>query len=349
MPPIVKSILKYAVMIAITVLLVMFSLKSINVSGDDSKWDYIYRAWETSNKYFLVISAIIAMISHVIRAKRWNMLMKPLGYTVKLWNSFLSVMVGYFVNLAIPRGGELYRCVNLKKLDGTPVDKSLGTVIAERTVDVILLVFFIGLAVIIEFRNILGFFSGLNYEKSETIPFYQQPVLIGVVLSALILIIALIVVFKVDNPVMIRWKGKLRETFKSLKEGFLSIFQLENKPLFIFYSWSIWILYFFMTYFILLAFPETAQLGFLATLTIFALGGIAMAIPLPGGTGSYHVLVPAGMAALYGIANDQATAFIVIFHAWQTLIMIIFGLLSLVITQFISKPKKSDGQQPENK
>ena len=348
MPPIVKSILKYAVMIAITVFLVMFSLKNINVTGDDSKWDYIYRAWEVSNKYFLVISAIIAMISHVIRAKRWNMLMKPLGYTVKLWNSFLSVMVGYFVNLAIPRGGELYRCVNLKKLDGTPIDKSLGTVIAERTVDVILLVFFIGLAILIEFRNLMGFFSGINYEKSETIPFYQLPVFIGVVLFILVLIIALVVVFKVDNPAMVRWKGKLVEIFKSLKEGFLSIFQLENKTLFIFYSWSIWILYFFMTYIILLAFPETAQLGFLATVTIFAIGGIAMAIPLPGGTGSYHVLVPAGMAALYGIANDQATAFIVIFHAWQTLIMIIFGLLSLVITQFISKPKKSDGQQPEN-
>ena len=348
MQPIVKSILKYAVMIAITVLLVMYSLKSINVTGDDSKWDYIYRAWEASNKYFLVISAVIAMISHVIRAKRWNMLMKPLGYIVTLWNSFLSVMVGYFVNLAIPRGGELYRCVNLKKLDGTPVDKSLGTVIAERTVDLILLVFFIGLAIIIEFRSLLGFFSGLNYEKIGTEPFYQQPVFIGVVLSILALIIAFVVVFKVDNPVMVRWKGKLAETFKSIKEGFLSIFQLENKTLFIFYSWSIWILYFFMTYIILLAFPETAQLGFLATDTIFAIGGIAMAIPLPGGTGSYHVLVPAGMAALYGIANDQATAFIVIFHAWQTLIMIIFGLLALVITQFISKPKKSDGQQPEN-
>lgn len=346
MQPIVKSILKYAVMIAITVLLVMYSLKSINVTGDDSKWDFIYRAWEVSNKYFLVFSAVIAMISHVIRAKRWNMLMKPLGYSVTLWNSFLSVMVGYFVNLAIPRGGELYRCVNLKKLDGTPVDKSLGTVIAERTVDLILLVFFIGLAIIIEFRSLLGFFSGLNYEKIETIPFYQRPVLIGVVLSILALIIAFVVVFKVDNPVMVRRKRKLVETFKSIKEGFLSIFQLENKTLFIFYSWSIWILYFFMTYIILLAFPETAQLGFLATVTIFAIGGIAMAIPLPGGTGSYHLLVPAGMAALYGIANDQATAFIVIFHAWQTLIMIIFGLLSLVITQFISKPKKSDGQQP---
>ena len=348
MPSIVKSILKYAVMIAITVLLVMFSLKSINVTGDDSKWDYIYRAWEASNKYFLVISAIIAMISHVIRAKRWNMLMRPLGYLVTLWHSFLSVMVGYFVNLAIPRGGELYRCVNLKKLDGTPIDKSLGTVIAERTVDLLLLVFFIGLAILIEFRSLLGFFSGFNYAKSEAIPFYQRPVLIGVILFILVIIISLAVVFKVDNPFMVRWKGKLVETFKSLKEGFLSIFQLENKPLFIFYSLSIWILYFFMTYFILLAFPQTAQLGFLATITIFAIGGIAMAIPLPGGTGSYHVLVPAGMTALFGIANDQATAFIVIFHAWQTLIMIIFGLLSLVITQFTLNPRKSDGQQPEN-
>ena len=104
----------------------------------------------------------------------------------------------------------------------------------------------------------------------------------------------------------------------------------------ILYSFSIWLLYYLMMYFVMLAFPETNQLGLFAALTIFVIGGIAMAIPLPGGAGSFHVLVPLGLVLLYSMPENKAGAFTFIFHGWQTIVIIVVGLLSLVGSQIMS-------------
>jgi len=129
-------------------------------------------------------------------------------------------------------------------------------------------------------------------------------------------------------------------TWQGFKGGFLSIFRLRNKGLFIFYSISIWILYFLMSYTVILAFEETEHLGLKAVLGMFAIGSIAMAAPLPGGTGSYHVLVPQGLVLLYSVPQADAVAFTFIFHGWQTAVLIAGGALSLIATSVIIKRKQ---------
>jgi uncharacterized membrane protein YbhN (UPF0104 family) len=119
----------------------------------------------------------------------------------------------------------------------------------------------------------------------------------------------------------------------------LSVFQLKNKMLFVFYSIAIWSLYFMMSYLVLMAFPETAHLGFSAVVTLFAIGSIAMAAPLPGGTGSYHVLVPLGLTMLYQVPKTDAVAFVFIFHAWQTLLMIVIGVISFIVSNLLIRQK----------
>ena len=119
------------------------------------------------------------------------------------------------------------------------------------------------------------------------------------------------------------------------KEGLLSVFRLKNKGLFILYSMAIWAAYFIMSYCVLVAFEETADLGFRAVITLFAIGSIAMAVPLPGGAGSYHTLVPLGLVMLYHLPQADAIAFTFIFHAWQTLIMIVAGVVSLIISYLL--------------
>jgi uncharacterized membrane protein YbhN (UPF0104 family) len=92
---------------------------------------------------------------------------------------------------------------------------------------------------------------------------------------------------------------------------------------------------------VVLAFPETRELGYGAVLTLFAIGAIAMAAPLPGGAGSYHALVPLGLVMLYNLPKADAIAFVFIFHGWQTLIMIIGGVVSLIISYLIIRWKKA--------
>ena len=63
-----------------------------------------------------------------------------------------------------------------------------------------------------------------------------------------------------------------------------------------------------------------------------------MAIPMPGGAGSYHLLVSAALLTLCGLPDpSQNTAFATIFHGWHTIIIIVSGLVCFVISQKIIK------------
>jgi uncharacterized protein (TIRG00374 family) len=256
------------------------------------------------------------------------MLLEPSGNRGTLSNSFLSVMVGYLVNLAIPRGGEVSRCYNLFKLENTPVEVSFGTVVVERIVDVLCLLILIMISFIVEWDKLEMFMAGLNFDYG-TKPKVSPLLIIAIVgIAGLALAIYLLR----NNP-------RLKKLLTGFKEGLLAVFRLKNKWLFIGYSIAIWSLYFAMSYVVMLAFGETAELGVRAVLTIFAIGAIAMAAPLPGGAGSYHLLLPMGLVSLYNMNRADAVAFVFIFHAWQTLVLIVAGIICLIISYWIIRGK----------
>lgn len=334
-----KNTLKYAVMICVTAFLLWLSFENIQVAGDESKLEFIGRVWANANKPFLFLSALAAVLSHVARAERWKLLLNPMGHKTSLKQGFMSVMVGYFINLAIPRGGEVSRCYNLYRLNKTPVDVSLGTVVAERVIDLIFLILLIGISFLIELDNLLYFF---NSEEMQNLTgkagggFPYMLVVGGLVFILGIYFIVRYVMAK-RKILALRFILKGKKALKGIKSGITAVFKLEQRILFVFYSLVIWLLYYLMMYLVMLAFPETAELGFLAALTIFVIGGIAMAIPLPGGAGSFHILVPLGLVILYGMGQDKAVAFTFIFHGWQTLVIIIVGALSLFLSQIKTK------------
>lgn len=326
-----KIFLQYAIIFGITGLLIWFSLRGLT---GENKGEYLLETWKAADKGWLMVMAVIAMVSHVMRAERWRMLLEPAGYKGKLRNSFLSLMVGYLVNMVIPRGGEVSRCYNLYKLDGTPVEMSFGTVVVERIVDLVCLLSLIILAFVVESDKLFAFINTLPISVGGTSSAFTV-VAIGIVG---LLVFGLLGFWFIKRNNKIR--AFLSRTWKGFKEGFLSIFKLKNKGLFIFYSVSIWALYFLMSYTVILAFPETKHLGVEAVLSLFAIGSIAMAAPLPGGTGSYHVLVPQGLVFLYAIPQADAVAFTFIFHGWQTAILIAGGALSLIASTVILRKRK---------
>jgi uncharacterized membrane protein YbhN (UPF0104 family) len=323
------------IIILVTVGLIWFSLRGLTVAEGEDKFDFLLKTWQAANKGWLLLMAVIALISHLIRAERWRMLIEPSGHKPKLSHGFLSLMVGYLVNLVIPRGGEVSRCYNLYKLDKTPVELSFGTVVVERIIDVIFLILLIALSFIIESEKLFAFIETLPIgtgDGSSKLP------LILTILGGLFVLGLLFLWFAKKNK---KLNAFIRKTWIGFREGFLSVFKLKNKGLFIFYSALIWFLYFVMSYTVILAFPETKHLGLTAVLSLFAIGSIAMAAPLPGGTGSYHVLVPQGLVFLYHIAMADAVAFTFIFHGWQTAIMIFGGAISLIITSVMVKRKSA--------
>jgi uncharacterized protein (TIRG00374 family) len=332
-PARLKTTLQYAIIFIITGGLIWFSLRGLT---GENKGEFLLHTWKGANKGWLLLMALLAIISHVLRAERWRMLLEPSGYKGRLDLSFLSLMVGYLVNLAIPRGGEVSRCYNLYKLEKTPVEISFGTVVVERMVDVVCLLFLIALAFLVESEKLFQFLATLPIGTGGSVTALKVIVYAAI---ALVIMAAVLIILVKKNK---RLNAFFIKTWHGFKEGFLSIGRLKNKSLFILYSVGIWLLYFLMSYTVILAFPETRHLGVRAVLSLFAIGSIAMAAPLPGGTGSYHVLVPQGLVFLYNVPLPDAVAFTFIFHGWQTAILIAGGAISLVVTSFILK-KRSAG------
>jgi uncharacterized protein (TIRG00374 family) len=330
-----KAFLQYTLILAITGFLIWFSLRGLQVKEGENKWEYIYHTWKAADKGWLMMMAALLMISHVIRAERWKMMIGAAGHKTTLGASFLSILVGYLVNLAIPRGGEVSRCYNLYKLDNTPVEVSFGTVVVERLTDLLCLVVLLIIAFVVESEKLFAFIQSLPIQTSG---------MAGKFTGLLLIVIA-----GICSVFFFYWLARknqklnafFKKTITGFKQGFAAVFKLEKKPLFIFYSIAIWALYFLMSYCVILAFSETSHLGPRAVLSLFAIGSIAMAAPLPGGTGSYHALVPAGLVFLYQVPHSDAVAFTFVFHGWQTFNMMVGGAISLLITSFLVRKKKS--------
>ncbi len=330
MPKAFRAVFQYTLMIALTAALLWLSLRGLKLQEGENSADLIWNTWKKSHKGYLMLMALVAVVSHIVRAERWRMMLLPTGNSVKLSNSFFSLMIGYLVNLAVPRGGEVSRCYNLYKLEETPVEVSFGTVVVERLVDVLCLMVVIVLAFLMEWDKLLAFLESLGVGTGST----GFAVKWWMIAGAAGLIVLGLAAF------LLRKNERLLKLITGFRDGLLSIFRLEQKWLFILYSVAIWFLYFMMSYCVIKAFETTSTLGASAVLSVFALGAIAMAAPLPGGTGSYHVIVPSGMVFLYSLPFSDAYAFVFIFHAWQTLTMIVLGVISLIVSYLLIRWKK---------
>ncbi len=98
----------------------------------------------------MFLSLVFGAFSHLSRAFRWNYLLSPLGYRPNFVMRVLTVMISYFSNLGIPRSGEILRATALATYANVPFEKSFGTIVTERIIDLILLLLLIGLGFVVQ-------------------------------------------------------------------------------------------------------------------------------------------------------------------------------------------------------
>ena len=110
----IRVFVQYIIILAATVFLVWFSLRGIRVEEGDNKGDFILKTWYAANKGWLFLMLVFVMVSHALRAERWRMLLHSAGQEVSFYHAFLSLMVGYLVNLVIPRGGRYHDAITLQ-------------------------------------------------------------------------------------------------------------------------------------------------------------------------------------------------------------------------------------------
>lgn len=314
------SVLKYIVFLSIGIALFWLAIR-----GEDIH--QILNEFRHVNYFWIVVSILLMVVSHVIRALRWNLLIGTLNYKTKTITTFYAVMIGYFVNLAVPRLGEVSRCGVLAKHDKVPVNSIFGTVIAERVFDVFTL-FVIILITIFSQLDFLSDFIQKNVLTPAEQKFSGNSILI-ISCAILFFILALVALYlyRIFKRKVV--EHTLAYKIKNIIEGFFAgiktIKHVENKKLFLLYSFLLWFVYYLTIYFAFFAMQATSGLEPVDALTVLAIGSIGILIPTPGGIGAYQYIVGLTLTGVFAVAKIPASSFANILYFSQWFMIIIIG------------------------
>lgn len=317
----VKNILKFVLFLGLGFLLLVWAFKNMDLKQ-------MFNDIKNANFLWIFIAMSCGVLSHLSRALRWNLLLKPLGYRADWKNSFYAVMIGYFSNNLVPRLGEVTRCAALSKTDNIPVEKLLGTVFIERVIDLIITALVTLFIFISQFELLNNFLNTSIYpmlkDGNGSSGNTKMYVMIG---FALVLLLVLLFRKKIIKlPLYLKFKSLV----SGFSEGIKSVLKLENPWQFIGHSLFIWSMYFAMAYFTFFSFPPTRDLGVSAGLIVLFLGTVAIILPIPGGIGVYHKLVGMGLL-LFGVSENNGLTYATISHAAQMIMIFVIGLISMAL------------------
>jgi hypothetical protein len=295
---------------------------------DDVQKEQIKQSFLHANYWWVLLSVAIGLISHVLRAVKWKMMLEPLGRAPRFSTTFYSVMVGYLVNMAVPRLGEVTRCGIMQRYENIPFDKSLGTLVVERAIDLLCLVIVTVLLFITQFEVIWHFFD------TKVIQPYLQKFFSNTQ-NLLILGVGLMLLLFIMYFLWRRWKHtsgylKFRLFIMNIKEGIVSAKNIKNLPLFIFYTLAMWFCYYFLVVVCFNAMQETTHLSAGVGLAVLVFGTVGI-ISTPGGIGGYHIIVTETLMALYALAEPYAISFSWLAWGCQTFMIVFFAIASLLL------------------
>ncbi len=326
----VKKILKIGIPLLLSAVLVWAVFRNQDLSE-------IFEDIKGADFRWILLSFVASMISHVARASRWRQLYLPIGYRPSTFRVLLAIMFGYFMNIIIPRAGELSRAELIRRTDQIPFEVSLGTVVAERAFDVLTIIVLIMVALTINF----DLFAKIYEASVAQVPQSGEPegpnYTLFIVLGVMVLVAGIL--YGLRRLVGKRFLAKLRSFFRNVGKGVKSIRYVKNKPLFIFNTLAIWIMYFFMSYLVFFSIPATSGLNWEAGLTVLVMSGIAMLVPVQGGIGAYHLFISTTLV-FYGISQDDALVYATLMHASQLALYFVGGGICFLIGVFLANRSK---------
>lgn len=330
----IKSIIQFVVLLSIGILLIWLSVRKITPNEKTE----IINAFETADYFWVIFGMLISILSHFLRAYRWNYLLKPVGHKVNLLNATCHVIIGYFANYGIPRMGEVSRCTLAAKYDKVPFEIGFGTVITERIIDffLFLVIFFLTLA--FQFSKLIGLANELIFDKLKIklLAISQKPLQMIVMFVFALIVIYAIIRFRKKFRSLFR--GKLGGMIRGMADGIGSVRNMKNPGQFILLSIGIWLCYFYSLYVCFFALSGTSHLGQRECLTLLLFGTFGV-IFSPGGLGAYPAIV--GGILLYTYQVDKAYAFAFPWLAWtsQFILIVVLGIISLIVLPLYNRNK----------
>ena len=285
------------------------------------------------NWTWMLLSFPFGILAQAMRGWRWKQTLDPIGEHPRHSTAVNAVFLSYAVSLVIPRIGEFTRCGVLKRWEGISFSKALGTVVTERAVDTLIVMFYSGLILLVEMSVFGTFFRKTGTSLDHILSSFS---LTGYLVTAICGVAALVLLHLLLKNLSIY--NKVKTTLGGIWEGVLSLRGIKNLPLYLFFSVGIWVCYFLHYYLTFFCFDFTQDLGLGCALVSFVVANFAVIVPTPNGAGPWHFAIKT-MLILYGVADAQALYFVLIVHSVQTMLVIALGVWAWARLAFTPKRK----------
>ncbi len=333
---IIKPIIQYILPLIVAALLFGYAYR-------DFDWAVLMTQLHEVKLGWILLAVLFSVVSHAIRAVRWKLFLESLGFRLSFLQAFVALMIGYVSNLFVPRLGEIVRCTLLKKYSQIPTSTSLGTVVAERMMDVVSLVAVLGVTLTLVFEELKSTLGG-------TLLVHIDPRAIQLLgwgsIGLIVLVSLLILVIRQQKNVPTAWLSKIQQFLQGIWQGINSVRLLKAKKTAFALTILMWLCYYLTGYVGVFALSETSHLGWLAGLAILIMSSISLSIPVQGGIGAYHLLVSSTLLA-YGISKDSAMLYVTLMHTSQLLMTLVGGGVCAMVGLFLTKNRPKN--EPEDK
>ena len=314
-----KKILKYAISASIAALLLWFSFR-------DVEWSEFMAGVRSCRWEFILLSMAAGAFAFWLRGLRWRQLLLPIDSQTTRLTAFNGINIGNISNFVFPRIGEFVRCGVITRRTTATYDKVLGTVVLERSWELLVMLLMLAIVIIGGFERFGTFFLEQIWQPMTSRLNFSLWWVIMALAAAAAALIYIIWKYRDRNPFCIKVWG----IFRGLAQGFTSCLKMDRKWLFFAYTACIWLTYWLMAASTMWAAPFLEGLDLIDALFLSLVGGLGFAVPVPGGIGAFHFIISLALATLYGIPMETGIIYATISHTSQAITQIFFGAGSYV-------------------
>ncbi len=316
--------LLHAVLIVVAVFLCWLSLRGVQLRD-------IYATLQLASLKWLAPLAAVTLLSHVIRAWRWQLLLDTLHAQprVSFTTAFGGTMIGLMVNYALPRVGEIARAAHVSTRSDLRIGATIGTVIAERALDVTILIIGLGASLLYLLERTDAVRDAFVVPIATRLA--DVTLLPVIVVAVSIAAIVMLCVAAVRRIAILR--SLLRKAWLSLRDGLASAARTHRKPALAISSVLMFLLYGVMAFIPLVMFNIAGpfELSYVDGLTIMFIGVLGVAVPSPGGIGSFHYITRVTLVSLFGVPASLAVTYAVFLHGAQLVLYTVVGFIVMIV------------------
>jgi glycosyltransferase 2 family protein len=336
-----KEIFKIVLFLCLGIGVVLIFWAQLCREEKEQFWSSLGKA----NYWWIGLTILLGTLSHLSRAIRWRLIIEPFGYKPRRANLFFAVMNMYFANMAVPRLGEITRCAILQKYEKIPFEKTFGTVVAERAIDLLILLSLFAVVAWFSISNVESILTSYSNSGSACRnPAAEDPGFLmknfKLIIAGLAALAGLALYLYRRHPVAGKIYRKLASILLGFWEGLKSVVRVKRPAHFLFHTFFIWTMYFLMTYVCFFCLPETASLSPFTALVTLVFGSVAIVV-VPGGIGVFPVVVSAILQidAFGGI--DPGTGLALGWITWsaQTILVLLLGVVSMILLPIFNPEK----------